>query len=319
MKKFFVFMSSDLVQREFWDLQNDERAVLVDNSIIKVKSFFLRILQKVHLSHKINKIIDLPFKYVWSNAYGKINLDPKDENYFLLPNGEIFPFTPKILNKYSKKYNVKLILFLGDHISSPAANYAKYCMKKVHFDKIITINLKDAQKYGFLYHELPYSVFPGKLDAVTINDVFFIGRKKERFDVLENAYAYMKKNNVKIKCMVADVPKNEQIDNGMVYIEPIPYEKSLENTLQSNCILEIPTPGQTGATLRYYEAICYNKKLLTYDKNVINKKFYNPQYIRVFEKPEDIDCNWIKERTPVDYHYDGSFSPSKLLDYIDTL
>ena len=38
--------------------------------------------------------------------------------------------------------------------------------------------------------------------------------------------------------------------------------------------------------------------------------------MKVFEKPEDIDWAWVKERIPVDYHYDGRFSPVHLIDKI---
>ncbi len=38
--------------------------------------------------------------------------------------------------------------------------------------------------------------------------------------------------------------------------------------------------------------------------------------MKVFEKPEDIDWEWVKERITVDYHYDGRFSPRHLIDKI---
>ena len=78
------------------------------------------------------------------------------------------------------------------------------------------------------------------------------------------------------------------------YNEFIKYDVVLEETMKSNCILEMQLDVQSAATQRYYEAVCYNKKLLTNNKNVVNLPFYNPDYIHVFEKPEDIDWEWVK-------------------------
>ena len=41
--------------------------------------------------------------------------------------------------------------------------------------------------------------------------------------------------------------------------------------------------------------------------------------MHIFEKAEDIDWDWVKERIPVDYHYDGRFSPVHIIDEIEYL
>ena len=61
----------------------------------------------------------------------------------------------------------------------------------------------------------------------------------------------------------------------------------------------------------------YNKKLLTNNKNVKKFKFYNPEYMKVFEKIEDIDWKWLHEIINVNYHYDGSFSPLRFIKEIE--
>lgn len=58
------------------------------------------------------------------------------------------------------------------------------------------------------------------------------------------------------------------------------------------------------------------QELLTTNKNIVDMLFYDLRYMKVFEKPEDIDWAWVKERIPVDYHYDGRFSPKHLIDKI---
>lgn len=91
----------------------------------------------------------------------------------------------------------------------------------------------------------------------------------------------------------------------------------ISEVLKCNCILDALSPGQTGVSTRYYEAVCYNKKLLTNNKDVLNFPFYNPQYMKIYQNPEDIDWNWVKERVPIDYHYDKRFSPLRLLEWVE--
>ena len=80
--------------------------------------------------------------------------------------------------------------------------------------------------------------------------------------------------------------------------------------------MEILQKGQTGPTLRYFEAVCYNKKLLTNNPHIVNFPFYKPEWMKIYQKPEDIDINWLKEKEQIDYGYNGEFSPTKLIDFL---
>ena len=73
---------------------------------------------------------------------------------------------------------------------------------------------------------------------------------------------------------------------------------------------------QYGPSLRYFEAVCYNKKLLTNNPCVVDLPYYDPRYIQVFNNPSDIDIDWLREDCTVDYGYKGDFSPNILIDRI---
>ncbi len=77
----------------------------------------------------------------------------------------------------------------------------------------------------------------------------------------------------------------------------------------SNCILEVLQDGQTGSTLRYLEAVCYNKKLLTTNPRIKNYPFYDERYMKVFSSESDIDYDWVKKRETINYGYKDEFSP----------
>ena len=111
---------------------------------------------------------------------------------------------------------------------------------------------------------------------------------KDRLDLLHSIYKKLVYINKKF--FITDVPLYKQIPKcGIEYNNYIGYEKVLDYIMQSNCILEVVQGVQTGLTYRVYEALCYNKKLLTNNQEVLNLPFYNKNYIHFFEKPEDID------------------------------
>ena len=70
------------------------------------------------------------------------------------------------------------------------------------------------------------------------------------------------------------------------------YKEVIDIVKQSNCILEVVQEGQNGITLRTMEAVCYGKKLLTNNKNIVKYPFYDSKYISVFEDIDDI-CKLI--------------------------
>lgn len=77
--------------------------------------------------------------------------------------------------------------------------------------------------------------------------------------------------------------------------------------------------GQKVQTVRYYEAVYYNKKLLTNNPSVRDLSFYDPRYMRYFETVDDIDFSGVKEKVPINYHYAGEFSLLHILDKRDTM
>ena len=74
---------------------------------------------------------------------------------------------------------------------------------------------------------------------------------------------------------------------------------------------------QKALTLRPYEAVVYNRKLLTNNRSILDFKYYNSRYMQLFERAEEIDWDWIAADTEVDYGYQGDYSPRKLLELLE--
>lgn len=86
--------------------------------------------------------------------------------------------------------------------------------------------------------------------------------------------------------------------------------------LSCNCILEVLQQDQAGSSLRYFEAVCYNKKLLTTNKDIVNYPFYDSRYMKVFTDLSDIDMQWVKKTENINYGYIDEFSPQHLLEEV---
>lgn len=92
------------------------------------------------------------------------------------------------------------------------------------------------------------------------------------------------------------------------------YAEVVELVQQNDIIVEIINGTQTGNTLRLKEAVCYNKCLLSNNKNIISSPYYNPSYMQVFDSVDEINLNIFSKN--INYNYKGEFSTKLLMDLI---
>lgn len=182
-----------------------------------------------------------------------------------------------------------------------------------YFDFVASFDKKDAERYNLICFNTPYSA--RKLEQETPKyDLYFIGDEKGRGDMLEHLAYQARENGVTTLFQLMNY------NGDCTLIEKrnrlVGYDKMLGYVAQSRCIVEILAEGQEGSSLRYYEAVVYNKKLLTNNKNVLSYDFYDARYIQYFERVEDIDFDWIKEDVDVDYCYDERYSVQAFIDQV---
>ena len=315
-RKFITILCGGFIPYVFEDLRHDERVTVFNQTVKNINNPVLKVIRKIHLGKKIDERVHLPFKNIWGSCLDDIKWEDDTQYYVIFL--EPYPLKPSYLNNLREKHNVKYILYAGfvwdddTYYSKMQRDYSN----EISYDYIFSSNPLDVKKYGFEYNNFPYSTISKADENITNeNDLYLIGkasgRAQNRLKIFQDVY------NVLSNYQITEVPEDKQIyRDEIIYNKVIEYPKVIDGIKKSNCILEVLAEGQTGETLRYYEAVCYNKKLLTTNKNIVNLPFYNPKYMKVFEKPDDIDCDWVKERIPIDYGYDGRFSPSRLIDKI---
>lgn len=199
------------------------------------------------------------------------------------------------------------------------------------YDLVFSYDEEEANKFGFIYYEI-LSNLTGMLPCTNTNshDICYCGSigkqwKLGRYQALNQVYNYLQENGVSCEFRLVfgkevDVPP----DCKYAYRTYISYPEMIAQELASNVILEIVSDNKHGITSRFYEALMYNKKLLTNNDAIRQNKYFHPEYMRVFRDVQDIDIAWIKDSNPIDYHYSNEFTPKgfyhtleKLLDCTD--
>lgn len=170
--------------------------------------------------------------------------------------------------------------------------------------KVWSFDKKDCDKYKLRYnHQFFFFGYNDSFhDEAYRNDVFFVGRDKERLQLLMQLADYFDKEKLKSKIIVTrekrKVYSKEQ--ERFLSLEGIPYEETLRYSANTKCLLEIMQDGQEGFTVRTLEAMFFNKKLITNNQTIREFDFYDPKNIYILgDKRENLikfilenDANW---------------------------
>ncbi len=331
MKTQYIYLNYEFAENVnlFADIEKFENAKCITFKKKECKNILTKAIRKIHLSEKINKIAHFPFRTMWYGDLRKLKIEP-DQNYVIILQAVIFWEVPFSLIKRLAKYkNVKLALILMDtvKVNSPAGEIIeKYRNNKI-WDYIFTFDLEDSKKYGYYYlneHYYPWYVIEEAEKADKIEtDAYFLGALKHgRTTEIVDLYKKFRENNVNVRF---DVVENQgrtldYSDQGFNMLQKKKsYQDVLKEVQKTNCIIEFVQKGQKSQTLRYFESVCFNKKLLTNNPNVKNLKFYNEKYMKIFNTFDDIDFEWVKKREDIDYKYNGEFSSLHFIEELDKL
>ena len=290
------------------------------NNLIK------RFLLKDKIQYITNGLID-SFGYEKNNLYHEIKKQCTINSHVVVCffNGALNynKYLAGTLKTYKSKWdNLSFVLYYLDIINCAVSKNAYYLQRKKVFDRIYTVDPSDALKYSIRFWPIPYSIDKQFSNIVNNYDMYFCGVSKGRSELLlhslQNSVEHGVKTAMDIICYndSADYCEYKKMINIRTPEQYLSYPAVLKNELSANCILEIVQKGQVALTLRPYEAVVYNKKLLTNNKTILSFKYYNPRYMHYFEKIEDIDWNWVTRKEKVNYEYEGDFSPIYLLQDI---
>ena len=254
-------------------------------------------------------------------AWIRKDISKKYYNKIIVFTNESLSHISKSLLKKMKKHSRGMVLFFIDEFFNDykTIRRAKKMLadEPLLFDLVYTFTPKDVSDQGFKLTLAYYSKFTTQNETAH-NDVFFLGSMKNRGALLDDIYNYFKQIGVNSLFYVYVNSPKDKTNAGFVY-DSMPYSKSIGYVKSSNVILDLVDERQTGMTLRYYEAIVYNKKLLTNNKNIVKMPYFNPKYMKVFQTVDDIksiEHGWFNTVEEIDYKYNGEYEPINFLKQI---
>ena len=222
-------------------------------------------------------------------------------------------YVPDWVLKRIKNAGARLVLYFLDDLTNRNSRIAFEKTKKINFDVVSTFDKANAETYGFYYVNSMYSGLAGKNTDIKY-DACFIGSDKGRFSMVESIYKKLAELNGSFFCSVYQTDESYKAKyENMCINESIDYKEVVTIVQESNCIIDLVLGEQSGLSLRVYEALAYNKKLLTNNQSILTFPQYDERYMRYFEKIEEIDWQFVLQRDAVEYEYKGEYSPVAFL------
>lgn len=218
----------------------------------------------------------------------------QDINYFLVISGGKFSktFIERLKEKNPK---IKTILFLWDKLE-----YSYWRDKVTNFDYVFSYDRIEALKNNFIFR--PTFFIDRCLENIPKEkkyNLYYIGALKEekRYMFLTQLKKYFEdkklENYIKLYAGRKTIKKlkkdKKNYDEELIISKRISYEENLEILKQSNVVLDIKYKDQNGLSLRIYEALATDTKIITDSKDVVSYDFYNENNIKIIENISDIE------------------------------
>lgn len=197
--------------------------------------------------------------------------------FFLFFESWYAVYTTDYIDYLRHRYpKAQLVLYLQDVVSSNPCFEQEIIRRR--FNRILTYDKGDAMRYDLQYAPTPYSRLDiAEADASVKCDVFFCGHAKNRLPRIMQAYEAIKQAGLTCRFYITGVPRNEQkVLPDIIYNTPMPYTEIVRHIAGCKAILEIMQRDADGYTARLWEAISYNKHLLTDNRSIRNSCFDSP-------------------------------------------
>lgn len=205
--------------------------------------------------------------------------------FFIRP--DFFSFTSI---KHALKVSKKSLAYQWDGLD----RYPNIIDKISLFDKFLVFDKKDYNKYQGLHNNIDigsnfYFNYDEDIPERETIDVFYLGafvhsRNLEMFKI----YNHLKTLSLNIKILLCQIPikveDSEQYSNQDIHFinKIMDYKEGLSYTKSSNIIIDLLINEHSGLSFRFFEAIKYNKKVITTNPTVINEDFYKSENIFIF-------------------------------------
>lgn len=320
MKYNYVILGSpeDYYKVAYGELKDKEYAYCLMDGI-DCRSKLIQYLFKIHTSKTTQKIINLPFKEIWNSYIFRHPFSDDKPICFVFFSRSVL-CNSKVIGYLRIKFpGSKFVAFWQDLVSKVQLKDFDL-LKSSYLDICLSFDQGDCNKYGMTYYPLVYSYYD-KISDIKFpdSDVYFVGRAKDRLHTIIAAYERFRDAGLRCDFNITGVKKKDRVYSDLInYCDSLPYIENIEHIKATKCMLEIMQGGGVGFTLRYAEAVMYDKKMITNNQAIKDAPFYAPNRINVFKDLKDIDVRFpVEEPIQIDYGFKENLYPSKMLRFID--
>ncbi|MGY5352570.1 hypothetical protein ACXGQW_08405 [Wenyingzhuangia sp. IMCC45533] len=299
---------SDIYKNITWEFEQNNYEVfhlLFKNYIPKKhKSLKIRLIKL----YRKNILKDPNYKYQLISKYYEeiflILLSQFSENHFdysLVIRADLY--TEKTIQEICRVTNYN-IAYHWDGID----RFPDIHTRISYFDKFYVFEKRDLDNYRDLYDNMDITTNfyfehnkPNKIYEQL--DVFYIGAYvQNRWSNIEYICEKLTNYNLTIKVLISEKKTeiaNKHKNKHISFLNQlIPYHETLAMSKASNVILDFTIKGDNGHngySLRFFEALIHENKVITDNKNVINADFYKSENIFIIDH-DDIQNleNFIK-------------------------
>lgn len=199
-------------------------------------------------------------------------------NYALFFRADLF--SEELIKVISKKVD-KMMCYQYDgwEVCSKIKDYENY------FDKIFFFDSDDLDKIGrksFPLTNCWFEDLESKKDNI-LYDFFYIGVGTEDRKILINNLKDYIGDRYKIKAILTIPEYRVEMKGGKIEYchKGLSYQENIDMVKQSKVIIDFKLSYHNGLSFRFFEALCYNKKIITNNKEVKKYDFYHPNNILV--------------------------------------
>ena len=140
---------------------------------------------------------------------------------------------------------------------------------------MFSYSLKDSKELGINYLHTFYTDNIKLETKKNDYDLVFVGRTKQRMELINKIYNYSNDNNLKLFLYVCD-KENRPYPTSDTLLR---YGDYLEIVSRSKAILDLTDQNHDGLSLRVMEALFFDKKLITDNEAIIKCDFYRKENI----------------------------------------
>lgn len=327
---YIIFMSSDYNKVAYMDIKDNDQVIFI-NGHYQSSNRFEKICYRLHHSRKVNQLVHLPFKQYWFPRYGNWVFF-NDKPICFLFDGRFmqYDYYREYVSYLKKKYpSCKCVCIYNDRMITYTDIITNKRILPNQFpllDLQLSYSPKDAAEYHLLYHPTVFSNVVVPPSDLPETDVYFLGGAKDRLNDILAIYDQLTRCGYCCDFHITKVPIEKQVHKkGITYNQPMTYMQNLQHVVKAKYLLELMAGEADGCSFRTWEAMRYNKILLTNNQSVLQTPFYDAKKCIMIDKKwfleDDKEHSWIEALPDYDlstpWHTQPK-TPMDLLRFIDS-